>query len=354
GYRVRATGTVTSCGLGLVLYSGFVVLTVWAIFRGVNGGARAGCNIRFVFLVVPASVYNRGAINALRIFLCIWFVFIAIPALLFGVTLLGLGIVDWWNGAPSTARRKGTPDPTGFSAVPYDAEKGKETEIASPISPASPTRASRTSEMLYEMDEFRTPTSPGAARDTRGSSFFGGSMLKDAEPARAAEIRGGNSKKSLNFRPRVSLACGKGKWTYLLVLPVIHTITVVEVTIRINKLDMTTPPMSSMGELLAFFLGVFILIRILALCARESMMRIQRRRSAGWFGERRSMVAAPANRVGDPDFGRALRKEVSVRSGESSFVQSAEAKGKRRIYMQPERKSGSSMGKFREMIDDED
>ncbi|KAK0633824.1 hypothetical protein B0T14DRAFT_491929 [Immersiella caudata] len=358
GYRIRATGTVTNCGLGLVLYSGFVVFTIWAIFRGVSAGARAGCNIRVVFLVVPASVYNRSAINALRVFLCIWFALVGIPALLVGVVLVGLGIADWWRGTPSTGHRNGTPDPTGFSTVPYDTEKGKETEIASPISPGSATRASRTSEMLYEMDELRTPTSPGTARNTRGSSFFGGSILKDVEPTSGgAEIRGGKSRKPLDLRARMSPACAKGRWAYLLLVPVIHTITVVEVTIRINRLDMTAPPMSSMGELLAFFLGVFVLLRVLALCARESMRRLQRRRSAGWFEERRSMVTAPAKRVGDPDFGRALRKETSVRSGESSFGregQGLDAKGKRRIYMQPERKSGSSMGKFREMIDDED
>ncbi|KAK0654994.1 hypothetical protein B0T16DRAFT_450738 [Cercophora newfieldiana] len=352
GYRVRTGGSVTSCGLGLLLYSGFLAFTVWALFRGVNFGARAGCNIRFVFLIAPASVYNRGAITTLRVFFCILFAMIGVPILLAGVALLALGGMDWWRGRPSNPHRKGTPDPSTFSTVPYDTEKGKETEIASPISPASPSRASRTTTELYEMDEFRTPTSPGTVRDTRGSSFFGGSILKDPEPAAGgAEMRGGRNRKPLDFRWKISSACMKGRWTYLLVLPVIHTITVVEVTVRINNLDMTARPMSTLGELLAFFLGVFVLIRILALCARESMRRIQRRRSAGWFQERRAMVTAPANMMGDPDFGRALRKEVSV-GGESSF---GDSKGKqRRIYMQPERKSGSSMGKFREMIDDGD
>jgi len=347
GYRIRATGTVTSCGLGLVLYSGFAVFTVWALFRSVNMGARTGCNIRFVFLVVPASVYNRGAITTLRVLGCIWFALVGVPALLTGIALLSLGAVDWWHDTPSG--RKGKTDPLGFSTVPYDTEKGKETDIASPISPVSPVRGSRTSDMLYEMDEFRTSASPNP-RDTRGSSFFG-SIIKDPElQAGGAEIRGGKRRKSLDFRVRIPRGV---KWGYLLVLPVVYTITVVEVTIRINKLDMTSRPMGSMGELLAFFLGAFLFLRVLAMCLREGMRGAQRRRSAGWFEERRTMLSAPANRVGDPDYGPALRKEISV--GESSFGKEGEGKGKKRkIYMQPERKSGSSMGKFREMIDDED
>lgn len=349
GRGMGTTGTV-ACGIGLGLYSAYCAFMVWVLFRGIDKGARSGCDIRMILVVVPVSIYNHAAVTTLRVFACLWLVGVGLPALLICFALIGIAAKDWWIGPPSQRKPEGTAaDAATFAAVPYDSEKGKETEVASPTSMG---RASRASDLLYEMEEY-SPTSPTNFRDTRGSSFFG-SVVKDTEPAPG--IRGGLATKRLGVgRIWTSLV---SKWEYLLVIPLVHTIVVVEMTIRINRVDMRQRPMSSVGELLAFFLGAFLFLRVLAGCLHAGATRLRRRQSRDWQEERQRILSAPATRLEDRGFsgGGALRKEVSI--GGSSIGREAEAgKGKhlpRRLYMQPEGKtSGSSMGKFREMIDDD-
>ena len=353
GGRARHSATVSSCGFGLILYSGFSAFTVWLLFRGLDIGSRAGCNVRLVFFVVPASVYSRGAVIALRVLACIWLALVGAPSLLVGLALLAMGAMDWLLGTLSANRYQGRrKDVLGFAAVPYDSEKGKEAEVVSPVSMAG---ASRASDMLYEMEEYRQSMAPSTVRDTRGSSFFGSVLIKDPEPSSTeAKMRGGSAEKKRWSGLGARLKSQK-LWKYLLVLPLAHTIAVVEMTIRINGLDMAQRPMSSTGELLAFFLGVLLFLRVLGKCVKEGMGFVRRQRSAGWLDERRQILSEPPNRLSDPEYGGGvLGKEISV--GESSLGQDPEAmKGRqRKIYLQPEVKSGSSMGKFREMIDEDD
>ncbi|KAK1758010.1 hypothetical protein QBC47DRAFT_373548 [Echria macrotheca] len=379
GRHTVAMGLI-SCGLGLLLYSGFVVFMVWLLFRGVNHGATHGCDVRLIFIFVPVSAYSRGAMTGLKVLACIWLAVVGMPALLFGLALLGLGATNWWLGSP--ARRppptalgpKTGPAATDLRTVPYDAEKGKETEVASP---ATMTRFSRASE-LYEMDEFAQPSS-AAARDTLGSSYYD-FLLKEAAAAgnpgttaagTVSGIRGGQMVHGRT--PRLGSLLPRLRWEYLLVLPVAHTAAVVEMTIRLNHMQMRQRAMTSMAELVAFFLGAFVFLRVVTRCLREAVRRIRRRQSAGWFDERWKILGAPATRLDDVGAvvggsfyhggyvgGGALGREISV--GESSFGKETEmsesasaARSKaRRIYMQPERRSGSSMGKFKEMIDEDE
>ncbi|KAK3364575.1 hypothetical protein B0T25DRAFT_69253 [Lasiosphaeria hispida] len=336
------TGMV-SCGLGLAFYSGYSAFMVWLLFRGVDKGARSGCNVQIIFFVVPISVYNYGAITALRVFACIWLAFVALPALFAGVVLFVVGLDDWWVGTqPSGSVQKPGP---GFRAVPYDSEKGKEVEIPD-LSPIT-RRASRTSD-LYEMSEF--PPSSSAAR-TQKQRKHSDPLPEEPEPSGSGlHIRGGDARKMFAPPPwlETTIAFLRENWEYILVLPVAHTIVVVEVTIRINGLDMGRRPMTSMGELLAFFLGAGLFLRVLARCFHKGVRRLRRRKARGWVGERWVILRAPAGRVEEV----ALGKEVSVGEG-SERMEGEERKKQRRIYLQPER-SGSSMGRFRELIDEDD
>ncbi|KAK1830584.1 hypothetical protein QBC39DRAFT_372628 [Podospora conica] len=369
-----STRTIAT-GLALILYSGFSAFMVWLLFRGVDHGSRKQCDIRFIFVVVPASAYNTHAMTALRVLASIWLALVAVPALAAGSALLATGTVAWWDEGTATSPATAP----NLTAGRYDAEKGKETEIASPT---SLTRASRTSEFMYEMDELplhhNSASSPTAAspRDTRISSYHSGSVLtKDTiEPV----LGGGAGPAGMDMRGGMaaSRSSGSSSWAGgtrargwkrgLLVLPLVHTVVVVEVTIRINEVDMRRRGMSSMAELLAFFLGVVVFVGVLARCLRAARGRGARKRREAWEEERRGVVLAPATRLGGGGGaslyggGGVLRREVSM-GGESAFSKEVEmgrgsvgAKQGRRIYLQPERKSGSSMGKFREMIDEDD
>lgn len=370
-----ATGGSTrpiASGLALILYSGFSAFAVWLLFLGVDHGSRPPCDVSFIFVVVPTSAYNPRAMTALRVLASIWLALAALPALAAGSALLVAGTTAWWDqGAPTYP----TAAPTN-STGRYDAEKGKETDIPSPI-----TRASRTSELLYEMDELHfpmhhrsasSPTTASSFRDTRISSYHSGSVFtKDTiEPIMGptsspggVDIRGG-----LGGSERRSWAVGRTKpvWAgwgrgVLLVLPLVHTVVVVEVTISINEVDMRRRPMTTMAELLAFFLGLGVFVGVLGRCLRAGRGREARRRREAWEEERRGVVLAPATRLGGEAGGSwyggggGLRREAE--SGLSKEVEVGRREGGpkqgRRIYLQPERKSGSSMGKFREMIDED-
>ena len=370
GARIPVMSLISS-GLGLALYSGFTAFMVWLLFRGLNKGSASGCDVRVIFFVVPISIYSRGAMTALKVLSCVWLAVAGAPALLAGMALFVLGVVNWWAGSPPSRleqdRHQGTPkdaaDVTVASPTRADtAEKGKEAEVASP---ATQTQFSRASE-LYEMDEYPQPGSATAtARDTRGSSYFDALLVKEAGLGRAESrtgtgigtgIRGGGSSSSSSSWPRP-----RPRWEWLLVFPVAHMAAVVEFTIRINRVEMRQRSMTSMAELVAFFLGAFVFLRVVTRCAHEEVRRLRKRRSAGWFDERWKILATPASRLEDFEHGRGyggggvLGREISV--GESSFGRDTErasrAKAASRIYLQPEPKSGSSMGKFKEMIDDD-
>lgn len=359
-------------GLALILYSGFSAFTVWLLFLAVDHGSHENCDVSFIFVVVPTSAYNPHAMTALRVLASIWLAVAAVPALIAGSALLVTGTKAWWDeGAPTHP----TAAPTNPSSRRYDAEKGKETDIPSPI-----TRASRTSELLYEMDELQfpmhhrsasSPTTASSFRDTRISSYHSGSVYtKDTiEPimgptpsAGGVDIRGG-----LGESERRSWVAGKSKpvWAgwgrgVLLLLPLVHTVVVVEVTISINEVDMRRRPMSTMAELLAFFMGLAVFVGVLGRCLRASRGRDARKRREAWKEERRGVVLAPVTRLGGEAGGSWYGGGVLRREAESGLSKDVEvgrregaAKQGRRIYLQAERKSGSSMGKFREMIDED-
>lgn len=360
-------------GLALILYSGFSALTVWLLFLAADHGSHPPCDIRFIFVVVPTSAYNPRAMTALRILASIWLAVAAVPTLAIGSALLITGTMAWWDQGSATTVPT-TPPPSRPRR--YDAEKGKETEII------SPTRSSRTSELLYEMDELQfpmhhrsasSPTTVSSFRDTRISSYHSGSVFtKDtiepimgpASSAGGVDIRGGLGESE----GRKSWAAGKSKpvWAgwgrgVLLMLPLVHTAVVVEVTISINEVDMRRRPMTTMAELLAFFMGLGVFVGVLGRCLRASRGREARRRRGAWENERREVLLAPATRLGGEAGGSwyggsgGFRREAE--SGLSKEVEVGRREGVpkqgRRIYLQPERKSGSSMGKFREMIDED-
>ncbi|KAK0748987.1 hypothetical protein B0T18DRAFT_427193 [Schizothecium vesticola] len=268
-------------GLGLILYSGFSAFTVWLLFLGADHGSRPPCDIRFLFILVPTSAYNPRAMTALRVLASLWLALAAVPALVAGSALVVTGTMAWWDQGTPTYPTAAPTNPTGR----YDAEKGKDKEIDIP-SPASLTRASRTSELLYEMDELPlhhrsasspTVTSASSPRDTRISSYHSGSVFtKDTiEPmlgvssssaAGGMDIRGGlggsgSRRGSWAGRSKPAGARVRWQWGMLLLVPLVHTIVVVEVTIRINGVDMRRRGMTTMGELLAFFLGLGVFKR---------------------------------------------------------------------------------------------
>ncbi|KAK3372616.1 hypothetical protein B0H63DRAFT_301826 [Podospora didyma] len=354
------TAGTLGCGLGLVLYGGYSIFMIWLLFRGIGNGAKSGCDIRIILFVAPVSVYNPGAVTALRVLACILFVVVGMPALLLGIGLFVVGINDWWSDVPQRRRRSSNNekrDRTGFISIAYDAEQGRGAAARSSGMPrhahsVSIPRVSRTSDILSDASLYRQP-SASLATERRGSDFYFDPALKETSVSDPVlGMRGGLATGGTSV---LQWARGwipaKRKWwaPFFLGLAIVHTVVVVELTIRINKLDMRQRPMTSMGELIAFFLGLFLFVRVVARCLLAAEKRLRRRRAAGWFDERWRILAAPAERWQD-QYGVGAVPGRSA-TGESRQRESTVLR-QSRIYLQPEGKSRSSMGKFKEIMDD--
>lgn len=365
GAWTGTTGAV-GCGLGLILYSGYLTFMVWLVFRGIDHGAKSGCDIQIILFVVPVSVYNPAAITALRVLACICFAVMGVPALLAGTAIIAVALRQWWLGiSPQGKRGAGTrKDALGFVGIPYDFGKGEgytqeaathSTGMLRHAHSASIPRASRASDMVSDASLHRQP-STSFALDPRGSDFYFDPTFKETAASDAeVGIRGGLASSSISGL--------SGMWKLLLskrllweplafVVAVIHTIVVVELTIRVNKLDMRQPPMTSMGELVAFFLGVFLFVRVAAKCLFAGSNRLRGRQVAAWFDDRWKILSDPPNRWQD-------RSDVdaAARGGSSAAVRTfsrhiRESSIQHRIYLQPEGRSVSSMGKFKELMSD--
>ncbi|KAM7198499.1 hypothetical protein V8F33_005005 [Rhypophila sp. PSN 637] len=363
-------GTFGLLGAGFVsvLYAGYLVFTIWVLFRGVDVGRKNRCDATIIFLVVPTSVYNTAALTALRVLACIWLVVGGLPALLIGIALLVLGTSSWWTQKPLSLRlEKIKKDGGAFKAVPYDVEKGKRT-AGSGTGPASRLpnpgmfRGSRASDKLFE-----TPASELPSQQRSMSSF-------------KKETEGGLDDLAIEEKPRITTETGPGlrggagsavgsgsaalwllvrsRWELVFALLLVHTIVVVEMTIRINKLDMRQRAFSSFGELLAFFLGAFLLLRVAARCLFAARAE-KRRNSARWLEERwrvlmerPSLRAAPL-RPGDISGGSVAGLEAKSPVSPTSPTSGA-GTGLSRVatWHTTGRQSGSSMGRFKEMIDE--
>ncbi|KAK3337754.1 hypothetical protein B0T19DRAFT_81973 [Cercophora scortea] len=340
---------VIGCGLGFILYAGYAAFTVWLLFRGVDHGAKSGCDIRVVLIFVPVSIYSQGVITALRVLASIWLALVGVPAFIVGWVMLAYGARNWWSETTHHGRRQPNDNPAGegilgFRAVPYDSEKAKGkaadpsmTSLPRPAYVASPTWASRASDLFYDATEFPQPTG-SAIPEARKGGYFDPAAEKSPGESSGLGIRGGQAARTGLMRN--VLATVTSNLDYLFFLAIGHTIAVVEVTIRINKLDMRQRPMTSMGELLAFFLGAFVFLRVVAQCLLAGAKRLRRQQSARWHEERWRILSALPNRWQER-YGTLGRVPTQTRE---SF---------RRMYSRSEVKSVSSMGRFTEMIDDD-
>ncbi|KAK3331456.1 hypothetical protein B0H66DRAFT_598937 [Apodospora peruviana] len=384
------TSGLVGCGLALFLYAGYLAFTIWVLFRGIDHGAKRGCDVRIIFFVVPVSIYNRAALTALRVLACIWFALVGVPALLLGIGFLVLAIVGWWTGA-TVAQRRGVTrmtkkvNATGFKAVAYDAggtaEKGKgaTTAVASTSAPQFPGvfRGSRASDMFF--DAVESPQASTALvqqqEKSKGASaghFDDPALEEYNNNTTGPGIRGGGpaaGSRSSGVAGRM-LVVARSKLEWILVLPLVHTVVVVELTILINKLDMGKQrTFTSTGELLAFFLGAFLLLRVLGRCLLSAADGSRKRRSARWFEERWRVLTDPPNRW--PDFSgddissnmrttgtatqepRPADKNTAATRKDSQGVGGG---GLQKVYTWQSagrRSTRSSMGRFKEMMDDD-
>ncbi|KAK3695760.1 hypothetical protein B0T22DRAFT_115862 [Podospora appendiculata] len=340
---------VIGCGLGFILYAGYAAFTVWLLFRGVDHGKKSGCDVRIILIFVPVSIYSQGVVTALRVLASIWLALVGVPVFIVGWVMLAYGARNWWSETNHHGRRNPDDGPAGkrileFKAMPYDSEKAKGkaadpsvTSLPRPAYVANPTWASRASDLFYDAAEFPQPTG-SAVPEPRRAGYFDPSVEKGPGESSGLGIRGGQA---------VRAGLAGSVWAtvmpnldYLFFLAIGHTIAVVEVTIRINKLDMRQRSMTSMGELLAFLLGAFVLLRVLARCLLAGARRLRRQQSARWHEERWSILSIPPSRWQER-YGALGRVPTQTRE---SF---------RRMYRQSEAKSVSSMGRFTEMIDDD-
>lgn len=384
-------GTFGLLGSGflLMLYAGYLAFTIWVLFRGVDYGRKNRCDVRIIFLVVPTSVYNTAAITALRVLACIWLVVAGIPAFLAGAALLAIGASSWWTERPlshraggdkNTGQREGT-SASVFKAVPYDRdpEKGKGpgpglvgagTGSTSGLQNPGAYLASRSSEKFFETSEL--PTQQRSMSSLQKETTVG---LRSGLDDLAIEE---NVNTGPGIRGGAGAAAGTGwillksKWEYVFLILLVHTIVVVELTIRINELDMRQRAFSSFGELLAFFLGVFLLLRVIAKCVFGLRQEKRRRDSSRWFEERWRVLmdkpkpSGPARIVRRADTGytsggsgtgagletKSPISPVSPASASGTGISRKESLQRVATWHTTGRQSGSSMGRFKEMIDE--
>ncbi|KAK4213730.1 hypothetical protein QBC37DRAFT_168461 [Rhypophila decipiens] len=371
-------GTFGLLGAGSfsVLYAGYLVFTIWVLFRGVDIGRKSRCDVSIIFLMVPTSVYNTAALTVLRVLACIWLVVGGLPALLIGIALLVLGASSWWTEKPLRLRMDKTKEDTAFKAVPYDAEKGKRTAGAG-TGPASSLRlqnpgmfrGSRASDKLFEVPASELPSQQRSMSSFKKETEGGlDDLVIEERPRITTEtgpaIRGGAGS-AVGSGSAVLWLLVRSRWEWLFALLLIHTIVVVEMTIRINRLDMRQPAFSSFGEFLAFFLGAFLFLRVAARCLSAARAEKRRRNSARWLQvrwrvlmERPSLRAAPL-RPGDTSGGSVAGLEAkspvsptSPTSGTGTGLSRKESLQRVATWHTTGRQSGSSMGRFKEMIDE--
>lgn len=342
------TAGMLSFGLAMVLYAGYLGFTIWVLFRGVDHGRKSGCDVQIIFFVVPVSIYNHAAITALRVLACIWLAVVGLPALLAGIAFLAIGLSSWWT-EQSLAFQAGTgrikkDDVAGFKAVAYDAEKGK-----GPVGTDTHGvfRGSRASDTFFETSEFPTQQSTSSFK----KETEGGMDDLVVEENTGGGIRGGGG---IGSAMGTAWILVRSKWEIAFLLPLAHTIVVVELTVHINRLDMRQRAFSSFGEFLAFFLGAFLLLRVLGRCLLAAKQERNKRKSARWFEERwRVLMDKPVRRgggdvSGSGGSGKAAEEPKSPTSG----VLRRESLQRISTWQTSGRQSGSSMGRFKEMIDE--
>ena len=353
------TAGMLGFGLALVLYAGYLGFTIWVLFRGVDHGRKNGCDVRVIFFVVPVSIYNRAALTALRVLACIWLAVAGVPALLGGIAFLAIGLSSWWT-EKSLAFRASTgkmkrDDTSGFKAVAYDAEKGKGpvgtgTRLTSVPQLPGVFRGSRASDTFFETSEFPTqPSTSSFKKETEG----GLDDLVVEENTGGGTIRGGGIGSVLG----TAWIVVRSRWELVFLLPLAHTVVVVELTVHINRLDMRQRAFSSFGEFLAFFLGAFLLLRVLGRCLLAAKQERNKRKSARWFEERwRVLMDKPVRRGGGDVSGSGgsvlggggLEEPKSPASG----VVKRESLQRISTWQTSGRQSVGSMGRFKEMIDE--
>ncbi|KAM7187162.1 hypothetical protein V8F20_011087 [Naviculisporaceae sp. PSN 640] len=381
------TGTFGLLGSGflLVLYAGYLAFTIWVLFRGVEYGRKNRCDVRIIFVVVPTSVYSSAAITALRVLACFWLVLAGIPAFLAGAALLVIGVSSWWTQRPLSLRAGGDKNlgqradtsAGAFKAVPYDRdpEKGKGpglvgtgTGSTSGLQNPGAYLASRSSDRFFETSEL--PTQQQSMSSLRKETEGGRGSSPDDLAIEESSTTGPAIRGGAGAATGTAWILVKSKWEYLFLILLVHTIIVVEVTIRINGLDMRQRAFSSLGEFLAFFLGVFLLVRVVARCASAAIKEKRRRNSARWFEERWRVLMDKPKPSGPATIIR--RADTGYTSGGSGTGGPLEAKSpispvsptsaggiSRKESLQrvatwhtTGRQSGSSMGRFKEMIDE--
>ncbi|KAK4223063.1 hypothetical protein QBC38DRAFT_488527 [Podospora fimiseda] len=222
--RVRELGLVdkVTAGFSLLTYTAYCFLAPWLYFIGINRGAKQGCDVRVLFLFAPLSVYNHGFVIFLRVFACISAIF-GVLFLILSLLLLAIGLLDGIHRAIEKAK-----------------ERFHHQQHGTTTTTGSGTAAGQSQAIItFGGQNHPPPPQPALATDAP----------PNPAQAREAEV------KVDKWFPRIP---------YGIFLTIFLAITwvLVEMTLKVNDVDMARKPLTSTGELIAFIIGVFTFVTI--------------------------------------------------------------------------------------------
>jgi hypothetical protein len=225
-----------SAGISLIIYSAYCFLTPWLFFFGLDRGAKAGCDVRVLFVLAPVSVYNHSFVIFLKV--------LAVLAPILGLCVFGFGLMFLTIGL----------------SKPFERVEDRRTSLdhGPPNQPAQPDIT-----MTGAITMAGAPVPQTQRHVAHIHHYWVTRHLRDVRKQYHYYVNNSDepSKKAVDKEINFNRHC----WGFWLSLLLVETIVVVEMTIQVNSLTMG-PLLSSTGQLIALLVGVFILLLILYRC----------------------------------------------------------------------------------------